>query len=245
MHALPSSPQTGLAWVDVLLAGVRTGTRACQANAVNHPMFDQIARRQVTLPRYLSAAATQPLNLGMPRQARPTDVVKEELSLSNRQYEAIYTAFAAKMQEKGLIGAQMRSIQSKVMIRRIGAEIKRDQRKVLGRVSDATFDANVLRIAQRINSNIRRVRQRRGEIDIRRKRVDGSCDIPSQQQHSPSQDAAERTWDVWTTKHPTSGGKRIDELCTVVTRRKDLSRENHMPDTTARDDCDTAQLAEA
>lgn len=71
----------------------------------------------------------------MTRGARPTDVVKEELGLSNAQYEVTYTAFATKMKEEGLIGAQMRSIQSKATARCIGAEVRRNHHQVLGRVA--------------------------------------------------------------------------------------------------------------
>lgn len=172
------------------------------------------------------------------RRQKLTDMVKVELGLSNGQYEAIYTAFATRMQEEGLIGAQMRSIQSKVAARRIGAEVRRDHRKALSGVSDATFDANVLRIAQRINSNTRRVKQRKGQADARRKETNNDRDIESPYPCSTSQPGGEPQTDV-------SGGRGIVEKPrSTISPGKRLLGEDYVPDPTAHESCEMAQVAQ-
>ncbi|KAI8930665.1 hypothetical protein NX059_012274 [Plenodomus lindquistii] len=98
---------------------------------------------------------------GTTKTCRAEDIVKKELGLTNSQYEAIYGDVRNRMLHAGILGSQMRSIQSKADARRIGTEIQRAHKTVLGKVESAVFDVNILRIAQRINSNARRAQRRR------------------------------------------------------------------------------------
>ncbi|KAI8939999.1 hypothetical protein NX059_003722 [Plenodomus lindquistii] len=98
---------------------------------------------------------------GTTKTCRAEDIVKKELGLTNSQYEAIYGDVRTRMQHAGILGSQMRSIQSKADARRIGTEVQRAHKTVLGKIESAVFDVNILRIAQRINSNARRAQRRR------------------------------------------------------------------------------------
>jgi len=182
--------------------------------------------------------------MGLPHRARPTDIVKVELGLSSGQYEAIYTAFATRMQEEGLIGAQMRSIQSKAAARRIGADVRRNHRRVLGGVSDTTFDTNILRIAQRINSNIRRVKQRKGQADARRKEADHNCDTMAAHQDSTLGPPAERLRDTWDSTHITPTNDGSDEPRPRITPRKRQPCEDHARGVAAPKVSDMARSAD-
>jgi len=81
------------------------------------------------------------------QKALLTNIVKLELKLNNKQYEIIYSNIEAIMQERGILGKQLRSIRAKTETRRLGIDVRSKHKDMLRSILDIAFNINIMRIA--------------------------------------------------------------------------------------------------